>query len=87
MQALTCTLSPLEHTVSEVTVFYTVWGDETVRTETALALESAKGLIRSAVGRATGLKHTPSLAFLHDAVPENAFGWRRLALAERSKTH
>ena len=22
-----------------------------------------------------------------DAVPENAFGWRRLALAERSKTH
>ena len=56
----------------EATVFYTVWGDETVRADTAVALESAKGVIRSAVGRATGLKHTPSLAFVPDAVPENA---------------
>src|SRR3954471_7981776 len=56
----------------EATVFYTVWGDDTVRADTAVALESAKGVIRSAVGRATGLKHTPSLAFVPDAVPENA---------------
>src|SRR5881409_3044410 len=56
----------------EASVFYTVWGDETARAETASALESAKGVIRSAVGRATGLKHTPSLAFIHDALPENA---------------
>jgi ribosome-binding factor A len=56
----------------EATVFYTVWGDENVRAETAQALESAKGVIRSAVGRATGLKHTPSLAFVHDAIPDNA---------------
>jgi ribosome-binding factor A len=53
-------------------VFYTVWGDETVRADTATALESAKGVIRSAVGRGTGLKHTPSLAFVLDAIPENA---------------
>ena len=56
----------------EATVFYTVWGDETVRADTAHALESAKGVIRSAVGRGTGLKHTPSLAFVHDAIPETA---------------
>src|SRR4051794_13814994 len=56
----------------EATVFYTVWGDDTVRADTALALESAKGLIRSAVGRGTGLKHTPSLAFIPDVVPETA---------------
>ena len=56
----------------EATVFYTVWGDETVRADTAIALESAKGVIRSAVGRGTGLKHTPSLAFVLDAIPENA---------------
>lgn len=54
----------------EATVFYTVWGDDTVRADTAAALESAKGVIRSAVGRGTGLKHTPSLAFIHDAMPE-----------------
>jgi ribosome-binding factor A len=56
----------------EATVFYTVWGDDAVRADTAVALESAKGVIRSAVGRGTGLKHTPSLSFVPDAVPENA---------------
>src|SRR5580765_8430963 len=56
----------------EATVFYTVWGDETVHADTATALESAKGIIRTAVGRGTGLKHTPSLTFIPDAVPENA---------------
>jgi ribosome-binding factor A len=56
----------------EATVFYTVWGDENARADTARALESAKGVIRSAVGRGTGLKHTPSLAFILDAIPDNA---------------
>src|SRR5256714_12150841 len=56
----------------EATVFYTVWGDDAVRADTAVALESAKGVIRSAVGRGTGLKHTPTLAFVPDAIPENA---------------
>ena len=56
----------------EATVFYTVWGDDDVRADTARALESAKGVLRSAVGRGTGLKHTPTLAFVLDAVPENA---------------
>jgi len=49
-----------------------VWGDDAVHADTAVALESAKGVIRSAVGRGTGLKHTPSIAFIPDAVPESA---------------
>jgi ribosome-binding factor A len=56
----------------EATVFYTVWGDENARADTARALESAKGVIRSAVGRGTGLKHTPSIAFIPDVVPDTA---------------
>jgi ribosome-binding factor A len=56
----------------EATVFWTVWGDDQVRADSTAALESAKGLVRSAVGRATGLKHTPSITFVLDAVPENA---------------
>jgi ribosome-binding factor A len=56
----------------EATVFWTVWGDDATRADSAAALESAKGVIRSAVGRATGLKHTPSIDFVLDAVPENA---------------
>jgi ribosome-binding factor A len=56
----------------EATVFWTVWGDEAQRADSAAALEAAKGLVRTAVGRATGLKHTPSITFVLDAVPENA---------------
>jgi ribosome-binding factor A len=56
----------------EATVFYTVYGDETERSESAAALESAKGILRSEVGRQTGVKFTPTLAFIADAIPEGA---------------
>lgn len=56
----------------EATVFYTVFGDEEERAASAAALESAKGILRSEVGRQTGVKFTPSLAFILDAVPEGA---------------
>jgi ribosome-binding factor A len=35
-------------------------------------LESAKGVLRSAVGRQTGVKFTPTLTFTADVVPETA---------------
>lgn len=69
---VTVTDARLTPDLREATVFYTVWGDDTVRADTAVALESAKGVIRSAVGRGTGLKHTPTLTFVLDAIPENA---------------
>ena len=56
----------------EATVFWTVWGDEQTRADSAAALESAKGLSGLRSVEATGLKHTPSIAFVLDAVPENA---------------
>lgn len=56
----------------EATVFYTVLGDQAEREATAKALESATGLIRSEVGKQTGIKFTPTIAFVADAVPESA---------------
>jgi ribosome-binding factor A len=56
----------------EATVFYTVLGSEAERTDTAAALRSATGLIRSQVGKQRGLKFTPTIEFVPDAVPENA---------------
>ena len=53
-------------------VFYTVLGDEEQVAGSAAALESAKGLIRSEVGKALGTRHVPTLEFLHDALPETA---------------
>ena len=56
----------------DATVFYTVYGDDAARADTAVALDSVKGLIRSEVGRQTGVRFTPTLTFVADAVPENA---------------
>lgn len=56
----------------EASVFYTVLGDQEAQVGTAAALESAKGILRSEVGKQTGIKFTPTLAFYADAVPENA---------------
>lgn len=56
----------------EASVFYTVYGDDDSRAATAVALESAKGLLRSEVGKQTGIKFTPTLAFIPDAIPDTA---------------
>ncbi|MFD0310590.1 30S ribosome-binding factor RbfA [Streptomyces sp. NPDC127119] len=56
----------------EATVFYTVYGDDEQRAEAAAGLESAKGVLRSAVGQAAGVKFTPTLTFVADALPDTA---------------
>lgn len=56
----------------QATIFYTVLGEDTDLANTAVALESAKGLLRSEVGKQLGLRHVPTLAFVPDALPENA---------------
>ena len=53
-------------------MFYTVYGSEEERAASAVALASATGLIRSEVGKQTGLKHTPSITFEPDTVPDTA---------------
>jgi ribosome-binding factor A len=58
--------------LQHATVFYTVLGSEEERADTAAALASAKGLIRSEVGKQTGVRLTPTLEFTLDAVPETA---------------
>lgn len=56
----------------EATVFYTVYGSDDEVAGTVAALTSATGLIRSEVGKQTGLKHTPSISFTRDTVPDTA---------------
>ncbi len=56
----------------DATVFYTVLGDADARAESAIALQSATGLLRSTVGKRLGLKFTPTLSFVLDAVEEDA---------------
>jgi ribosome-binding factor A len=56
----------------EATVYYTVLGDATEQAGTQAALESAKGMLRTRVGHALGLRHSPSLAFVLDNVLDHA---------------
>lgn len=53
-------------------VFYTVYGDDKAREDTAAALKAATGMLRSEVGKQLGVRLTPSLEFIPDALPENA---------------
>ena len=69
---VTVTDARVTNDLQQATVFYTVFGDETEKASSAAALESARGVVRAEVGRQTGVRHTPSLEFIADAVPENA---------------
>ncbi len=69
---VTVTDTRVTNDLQHATVFYTVLGDADAKDSSAAALESAKGVLRSEVGRRTGLRLTPTLDFIADAVPENA---------------
>ncbi len=58
--------------LQHASVFYTVYGSDKERADTAAALEDWRGRIRSHVGKGLGIRLTPSLEFLLDAVPEGA---------------
>ena len=68
----TVTEARLTGDLRDATVYYTVYGTDEERAGTAAALASATGLIRSEVGRQLGLRHTPSLTFARDTLPEGA---------------
>ena len=53
-------------------VYYTAWGSESQQSASAAALNSAKGLIRSAVGKNLGTRLTPTLEFVTDPVTQQA---------------
>jgi ribosome-binding factor A len=69
---VTITDARLTADLRDATVYYTVYGDASARADTAAALESARGVLRSQVGRQTGVKFTPTLTFVPDEVPEHA---------------
>ncbi len=58
--------------LQHASVFYTVYGDDKAREDSAAALKAATGMLRSEVGKQLGVRLTPSLEFIPDALPENA---------------
>ena len=58
--------------LQQASVFYTVYGSDEERADTAAALKSATGMLRSEVGKNLTARLTPSITFIADGVPENA---------------
>jgi len=58
--------------LQQASVFYTVYGSDEERADTAAALASATGMIRSEVGKNLTARLTPSITFIPDGIPENA---------------
>jgi ribosome-binding factor A len=81
---ITITDTRITPDLREATVFYTVLGDVAAQTATAAALDSAKGLMRSTVGKALGLKHSPTLTFVHDDVQDQVKHIDELLAAARA---
>ncbi|GGF25263.1 30S ribosome-binding factor RbfA [Subtercola lobariae] len=58
--------------LQHASIFYTVYGTDEERADSAAALKSATGMLRTEVGKNITSRLTPSLEFIADGVPENA---------------
>ena len=58
--------------LQHASVFYTVYGSDEERADTAAALKAATGMFRSEVGKNLTARLTPSIEFIADGIPENA---------------
>jgi ribosome-binding factor A len=81
---ITITDARITPDLRDATVYYTVLGDAGEQAATAAALDSARGMLRSTVGKALGLRHSPTLTFLHDDVQEQVKHIDDLLAAARS---
>ena len=82
---LTVTDARVTPDLRDATVFYTVLGDDKARADTAAALADLTGTLRTEVGRQTGVKFTPTLTFILDALPDSARTIEDLLAAARSR--
>jgi len=82
---ITITDARITADLRDATVFYTVLGDAAEQAATGAALESAKGLMRSTVGKALGLRHSPTLTFVLDNVQDHAKHIDELLAAAREQ--
>jgi ribosome-binding factor A len=71
--------------LQHASIFYTVYGTDEERADSAAALKSATGMLRTEVGKNITARLTPSLEFIADAIPENAHHIEELLAEARSR--
>ncbi|MFC3298777.1 30S ribosome-binding factor RbfA [Arthrobacter agilis] len=72
LEAVTITDARVTNDLQHATLYYTVLGDPEEQQATRMALESARGVLRSEVGKNITARLTPTLEFVPDEVPVNA---------------
>jgi ribosome-binding factor A len=76
LAGVTITDAKVTGDLHDATLYYTVFGrsleEEPDYAGTAAALDKAKGVLRTKVGAALGVRFTPTLAFERDTVPDAA---------------
>ncbi|HEV8562121.1 MAG TPA: 30S ribosome-binding factor RbfA [Actinophytocola sp.] len=76
LASVTITDAKITADLRDATVYYTVLGESLDsppdRAAAAAALDSVKGVLRTKVGQGTGVRFTPTLAFVADSIPEDA---------------
>lgn len=88
LAGVTITDAKVTGDLHDATLYYTVIGRD-LNTEpdyagVAAALESAKGVLRTKVGAGTGVRFTPTLAFIRDTVPDVAHRMEELLAKARA---
>ncbi|MGV0992877.1 MAG: 30S ribosome-binding factor RbfA [Mycobacterium sp.] len=85
---VTITDAKVSGDLHDATLYYTVMGPaldvEPDYAGVAAALDSATGVLRSKVGAGTGVRFTPTLAFIRDTVPEAAQNMEELLARARA---
>ena len=88
MAGVTITDAKVTGDLHDATLYYTVIGrdlsEEPDYAGVAAALESAKGVLRTKVGAGTGVRYTPTLAFVRDTVPDAAHRMEELLARARA---
>ncbi len=88
LAGVTITDAKVTGDLHDATLYYTVMGrsinDEPDYAGVAAALESAHGVLRAKVGACTGVKFTPTLAFIRDTVPDAAHRMEELLARARA---
>ncbi|GAA1121818.1 30S ribosome-binding factor RbfA [Arthrobacter flavus] len=85
LEAVTITDARVTNDLQHATLYYTVFGDAEEQAATRTALESARGVLRSEVGKNITARLTPTLEFVPDEIPVNASHLEELLRTARER--
>ncbi|BAU32650.1 ribosome-binding factor A [Microcella alkaliphila] len=71
--------------LQHASIFYTVYGTDEERADSAAALKAATGMLRTEVGKNLNTRLTPTIEFIADGVPENAAAIENLLREARER--